>query len=67
VRWFNPDGDLTASEIANSYADYLIRGLLARPEVVRTAASATEPRPDVRKLPSPARKAAQQAGDFYKR
>jgi TetR/AcrR family transcriptional regulator len=39
VRWFNPEGTLTAAEIANGFADYLIRGLLAKPEVIqRTAA-----------------------------
>jgi AcrR family transcriptional regulator len=31
VRWFNPDGTLTAAEIAEGFADYLIRGLLAKP------------------------------------
>jgi tetracycline repressor-like protein len=35
VRWFNPDGALTASEIAEGFADYLIRGLLAEPEGAR--------------------------------
>src|ERR1700722_7698507 len=37
VRWFNPDGSLTASEIAEGFADYLIRGLLAKPNAVRRA------------------------------
>jgi AcrR family transcriptional regulator len=32
VRWFNPEGPLTAAEIAGDLADYLIRGLLARPD-----------------------------------
>jgi AcrR family transcriptional regulator len=31
VRWFNPHGALTAAEIADEFADYLIRGLLAKP------------------------------------
>lgn len=31
VRWFNPAGALTASDIAQGFADYLIRGLLAKP------------------------------------
>jgi hypothetical protein len=31
VGWFNPEGPLTAAEIAEKFADYLIRGLLARP------------------------------------
>jgi AcrR family transcriptional regulator len=35
VRWFNPEGPLTAAEIAEDLADYLIRGLLARPDAAR--------------------------------
>ena len=31
VRWFSPEGALTATEIANGFANYLIRGLLAKP------------------------------------
>jgi AcrR family transcriptional regulator len=31
VRWFSPEGALTATEIADGFADYLIRGLLATP------------------------------------
>lgn len=34
VRWFNPEGPLTASEIAEGFGDYLIRGLLARPKAI---------------------------------
>lgn len=37
VRWFSPEGRLTAAEIADGFADYLIRGLLAKPGVVRRA------------------------------
>jgi TetR/AcrR family transcriptional regulator len=40
VRWFNPDGALTATEIATGFADYLIRGLLAKPPALRRVASA---------------------------
>lgn len=32
VRWFSPEGALTATQIAEGFADYLIRGLLAKPE-----------------------------------
>ena len=32
VRWFNPSGALTATEIAEGLAGYLIRGLLAKPD-----------------------------------
>jgi len=35
VRWFSPEGRLTPAEIAEGFADYLIRGLLARPEAFR--------------------------------
>jgi len=35
VRWFSPEGRLTPAEIAEGFADYLIRGLLANPEAVR--------------------------------
>ena len=35
VRWFSPEGRLTPAEIAEGFADYLIRGLLAKPGAVR--------------------------------
>ena len=35
AHWFNPEGPMTTAEIAEGFADYLIRGLLARPEKVR--------------------------------
>ena len=31
VRWFSPEGALTATQIAEGFADYLIRGLLVKP------------------------------------
>ena len=31
VQWFSPEGPLTAAEIADKFADYLVRGLLAKP------------------------------------
>jgi AcrR family transcriptional regulator len=37
VRWFHPGGSMTATEIAEGFADYLIRGLLAKPNAVRRA------------------------------
>jgi hypothetical protein len=30
VQWFHPDGQLSAEEVAERLADYLIRGLLAK-------------------------------------
>ena len=35
VQWFNPEGPLTAAAIGERFADYLIRGLLARPGALR--------------------------------
>src|SRR5216683_568704 len=32
VQWFSPEGALTAAEIAERFADYLIRGLLTKPD-----------------------------------
>lgn len=32
VQWFRADGPMTAEEIAEKLADYLIRGLLAKPD-----------------------------------
>lgn len=37
VLWFRPDGALSASQIADRFADYLIRGLLAKPGVSENA------------------------------
>jgi hypothetical protein len=39
VQWFRPDGPMTAEEIAEELADYLIRGLLAKPDARRFAAA----------------------------
>jgi TetR/AcrR family transcriptional regulator len=44
VRWFNPDGPLTAAEIAEGFADYLIRGLLTKPQAVRRSKPSKEAR-----------------------
>jgi TetR/AcrR family transcriptional regulator len=35
VQWFRADGPMTAEEIAEELADYLIRGLLAKPASLR--------------------------------
>jgi len=35
VRWFNPGGTLSATEIAEGFSDYLIRGLLAKPDSLK--------------------------------
>jgi TetR/AcrR family transcriptional regulator len=50
VRWFNPSGALTATEIAEGFADYLIRGLLANPDSLRRHSPARELQRPIRKL-----------------
>ncbi|MFZ0416245.1 MAG: TetR/AcrR family transcriptional regulator [Candidatus Acidiferrales bacterium] len=52
VRWFNPEGLMTAAEIAEGFADYLIRGLLAKPEGLRNASSPREIQRSVRRFVS---------------
>jgi AcrR family transcriptional regulator len=42
VQWFRPDGQMTAEEIAEAMADYLVRGLLAKPSSFRQFASQGE-------------------------
>ena len=39
VLWFRPEGRMTSSDIANEFSNYLIRGLLARPNGVRRGMS----------------------------
>jgi TetR/AcrR family transcriptional regulator len=62
VQWFSPEGPLTAAEIAERFADYLIRGLLARPDALQrpsfdrdTGRSVREPVPQVMKKRASAR------------
>src|SRR5260370_707163 len=35
VQWFSPEGPLTAAEIADRFADYLIRGVLTKPDALQ--------------------------------
>jgi AcrR family transcriptional regulator len=35
VRWFSPEGALTAAQIAEEFAQFLIRGLMAKPQAFR--------------------------------
>jgi len=42
VRWFSPEGRLTPAEIAEGFADYLIRGLLAKPDALHHRPPARE-------------------------
>jgi AcrR family transcriptional regulator len=50
VQWFNPEGPLTAAEIAERFADYLIRGLLATPVALQLPPYDRGTRRDVREL-----------------
>lgn len=49
VRWFSPNGNLTASDIASEFGYYLIRGLAARPAALRRPSSGRKTRRSVRK------------------
>lgn len=48
VQWFRPEGEMTAEEIAEKLADYLIRGLLAGGESFRKATFQRETRGAIR-------------------
>src|SRR5882757_3231598 len=48
VQWFSPEGPLTSAEIAEKFADYLIRGLLTEPEALQQLGLEREPRRAVR-------------------
>jgi AcrR family transcriptional regulator len=48
VQWFRPEGPLTAAEIADRFADYLIRGLLTKPDALRRLSMDRETRRSVR-------------------
>lgn len=44
VQWFRPDGEMTAEEIADKLADYLVRGLLAQRESLKETSPQRETR-----------------------
>jgi len=48
VQWFSPEGPLTAAEIADRFADYLIRGLLTKPDALQRLSIDRETRLSVR-------------------
>lgn len=48
VLWFSPDGPMTAAELGEGFADYLIRGLLAKTDALRLLSSAREPQMTLR-------------------
>jgi TetR/AcrR family transcriptional regulator len=47
VRWFSPQGRLTAAEIAGEFAYFLTRGLVSKPTALRRSLSAGDSRPAV--------------------
>jgi AcrR family transcriptional regulator len=50
VRWFNPEGPLTAAQIAEEFAYFLIRGLMTKPLAFRRRTSVRSVPHAVRKL-----------------
>ncbi len=48
VQWFSPEGPLTAADIGEKFADYLIRGLLAEPDALQRFGAEREPHRAVR-------------------
>jgi AcrR family transcriptional regulator len=52
VQWFRPEGPLTAVEIAEDLADYLIRGLLAKPDPLQRFSSGRETQQVIREFAS---------------
>lgn len=49
VQWFRPDGEMTADEIAEKLADYLVRGLLAKKNAFKQPRNPREAGPVLRK------------------
>jgi AcrR family transcriptional regulator len=52
VQWFRSEGPLTASEIGEDLADYLIRGLLAKPDPLQRFSSRRETQQVIREFVS---------------
>jgi AcrR family transcriptional regulator len=50
VRWFNPGGALTATDIAEGFSDYLIRGLLSKPDSLNRSSTVTQHQQSSRKF-----------------
>jgi AcrR family transcriptional regulator len=51
VFWFHPEGPMTATEIAEGFADYLIRGLLASPNAAHRSKRLASSHDNVRLTP----------------
>jgi TetR/AcrR family transcriptional regulator len=58
VQWFSPEGPLTSGEIAEKIADYLIRGLLTKPNELRGFPLPRESRAASISVPQQSRKRA---------
>jgi AcrR family transcriptional regulator len=57
VQWFNPEGRLSSAEVAEGLADYLIRGLLAKPDSLQRFAAENTASQSIRNyFPKDARK-----------
>jgi len=57
VQWFSPEGPLTAAEVAERFADYLVRGLLAKPDALQRLPLEWEPHRAIReRLPQDEKK-----------
>ena len=50
VRWFHPEGAMTATEIAEGFSDFLIRGLLAKPDSLGRPSLARDSQRRIRKF-----------------
>jgi AcrR family transcriptional regulator len=58
VQWFSPEGPLTAADIAETFANYLIRGLQAKPDALpRLSSDGKAHRRPVKRIPESTKKA----------
>lgn len=62
AHWFNPEGPMSAAEIAEGFADYLIRGLLVKPENLRQPSAADERKRSARGSPLQSKTRIAEAG-----
>jgi AcrR family transcriptional regulator len=64
VQWFRPEGALTAAEIGEELADYLIRGLLAKSDALQRSSSSRKMQPANRECLRDNLKKRASAGQF---
>ncbi len=67
VQWFSPEGPLTVSEIAERFADYLIRGLLAKPDALQRLPFERDPHRALRESLPQNEKSVRRSGDTFAR